>query len=197
MCSKIIMNTKEGKIIIVSAPSGTGKSTIISHIIDDPALKLGFSVSCTSRKPREGEKDGVNYYFVTEDEFERRVQAGGFIEWEEVYAGTRYGTLASEVDRVTGEGKNLILDIDVKGALNVKERYGNRALSIFIMPPSVDELGHRLHARATDSEQVIETRLAKAREEISYSPRFDRVIINDSLPEAVEEMRNTIAEFIS
>lgn len=189
--------SKEGKIIIISAPSGTGKSTLISHIIDNPALQLGFSVSCTSRKPREGEKDGVNYYFVSAEEFRQKVDRGEFIEWEEVYAGTCYGTLASEVDRVTGEGKNLILDIDVKGALNVKERYGDRALAIFIMPPSVDVLGHRLRNRATDSEEVIETRLKKAREEISYSPRFDAVIINDSLTEAVDQLRSAIAAFIS
>lgn len=188
---------KEGKIIIISAPSGTGKSTVISRIIDDPALALGFSVSCTSRAPRQGEKDGESYYFVTREEFARRVEAGEFIEWEEVYAGTCYGTLASEVERVTGQGRNLILDIDVKGALNVKARYGERAISIFIMPPSLEELGHRLRSRATDSEEVILTRLAKAGQEMEYAPRFDRVIVNDSLPQAVEETRRAIAAFVS
>ena len=188
---------KEGKIIIVSAPSGTGKSTIIKEIIDDPELALGFSVSCTSRAPRAGEVEGKSYYFVSGEEFARRVEAGEFIEWEEVYAGTCYGTLASEVERVTSQGKNLILDIDVKGALNVKARYGDRALAIFVMPPSVEELGRRLRSRATDSEEVILTRLAKAEEEMSYAPRFDRVIVNDSLPRAVEQMRQTIADFIN
>lgn len=188
---------KEGKIIIVSAPSGTGKSTIIGRIIDDVRLNLGFSVSCTSRAPRPGEQDGVNYYFVSGEEFRRRVDNGEFIEWEEVYAGTCYGTLASEVERVTGCGKNLLLDIDVKGALNVKARYGDRALAIFVMPPSVEVLGQRLRSRGTDSEQVIATRLAKAAEEISYAPRFDRVVVNDTLPKAVEDMRKAIAGFIS
>lgn len=189
--------SKEGKIIIISAPSGTGKSTVISHIIDDKALNLGFSVSCTSRAPRNGETDGVNYYFISSEEFARRVDQGQFIEWEEVYAGTCYGTLVSEVERVTGQGKNLILDIDVKGALNVKARYGNRALALFIMPPSVDVLGERLRSRATDSEEVIRKRLAKASEEISYATRFDTVVINDSLPEAVAEIRRVISEFVN
>ena len=186
-----------GKIIIVSAPSGTGKSTIIGQIIDDAMLNLGFSVSATSRKPRVGEVHGQHYYFLSDEEFCRRIDAGEFIEWEEVYAGTHYGTLASEVERVTGQGKNLILDIDVKGALNVKARYGARALAIFVMPPSVEALSHRLHSRGTDSEETIQRRLAKAEEEISYAPRFDRVIVNDSLPAAVAAMRAAIASFVN
>ena len=187
---------EEGKIIIVSAPSGTGKSTVIGQIIDDTQLNLDFSVSCTSRQPRKGETHGVNYYFITHEEFKRKVEADEFIEWEEVYAGTCYGTLASEVERVTKQGKNLILDIDVKGALNVKKRYGERALAVFIMPPSIDVLGDRLRARATDTEQVIQTRLNKAAEEISYAPQFDKVIINDKLDQAVADMRQTILNFI-
>lgn len=185
-----------GKIIIISAPSGTGKSTIINRIIDDPELNLGFSVSCTSRAPRAGEKHGVNYYFITDEEFCCRIDRGEFIEWEEVYAGTHYGTLASEVDRVTGEGRNLLLDIDVKGAVNVKKRYGARALGIFIMPPSVEALGERLRGRGTDSEETIQRRLARAEEELSYAPQFDRTVVNDDLDTAVEQTRRLIYDFL-
>lgn len=186
-----------GKIIIVSAPSGTGKSTIISRIIDDPKLALGFSVSCTSRASRTGETEGKDYYFVSPEEFARRVGDDRFIEWEEVYPGTCYGTLASEVERVTGQGRNLILDIDVKGALNVKERYGDRAMSVFIMPPSLEVLGRRLRSRATDSEDAIRTRLAKAGQEMEFAPRFDKIVVNDSLDKAVDALRDTIADFVS
>lgn len=190
------LNDKTGKIIIVSAPSGTGKSTIIGRIIDDVALNLGFSVSATSRSPRAGEENGRHYYFMSDEEFMRRVASGDFIEWEEVYAGTHYGTLASEVERVTGEGRNLILDIDVKGALNVKSRYGARALSVFVMPPSIESLGKRLRGRGTDEEAVIQKRLAKAEEEMGYAPEFDRVIVNEDLDVAVSEMRAAIESFI-
>lgn len=190
------LKEKTGKIIIVSAPSGTGKSTIIGRIIDDVSLNLGFSVSATSRSPRAGEENGKHYYFMSDEEFVRRISAGEFIEWEEVYAGTHYGTLASEVERVTGEGRNLILDIDVKGALNVKSRYGEQALSIFVMPPGIEALGRRLRGRATDSEEVICRRLAKAEEEMSYAPKFDKVIVNDILDDAVNEMYKTVETFI-
>lgn len=186
----------EGKIIIVSAPSGTGKSTIIGQIIDDPQLRLSFSVSATSRSPRTGEQDGVHYYFLTEEEFQRRVDAGQFVEWEEVYAGTRYGTLVSEVERVVNSGRNLILDIDVKGALNVKKRFADRAMSLFIMPPDVATLERRLRNRATDSDEAIARRVAKAELEMSYAPQFDRVIVNDNLEKAVADVRAAILDFI-
>lgn len=186
-----------GKIIILSAPSGSGKSTIIRQIINDEALQLGFSVSATSRAPRTGEQNGKDYYFITDEEFLRRIDAGEFIEWEEVYAGTHYGTLASEVERVTCEqGRNLILDIDVKGGVNVKKRYGNRALAIFIMPPSIEALSERLHGRATDSEETIQKRLAKAEYEMTFAKDYDLTIVNDDLDRAVAQVREAILNFI-
>jgi len=185
-----------GKIIILSAPSGTGKSTIIKRIIDDEALNLGFSVSCTSRQPRQGEVHGREYYFITDEEFMRRIEAGDFVEWEQVYAGTHYGTLAEEVERVTGSGRNLIMDIDVKGGINVKSRYGGRALAIFVMPPDIEVLGKRLHARGTDSEQTIAQRLAKAGYEMTFAPQYDMTVINDDLDSAVAQVREAIKKFV-
>lgn len=187
---------KKGKIIILSAPSGSGKSTIIAELMKDRSLRLSFSISATSRAPRGAEKHGVEYYFLSPAEFREKADAGEFVEWEEVYAGTCYGTLHSEVERVIDNGDNLIMDIDVKGALNVKKQFGSEALAIFIMPPSVEELEKRLHNRATDSEETIAGRLAKAEYEISFSPQFDITVINDSLQEAVETVREAIISFI-
>lgn len=187
----------KGKIIILSAPSGTGKSTIISRLMDYQDLKLGFSISATSRAPRGEEKDGREYYFLTSEEFHKRVENGEFVEWEEVYAGTCYGTLVSEVERVTGSGRNLIMDIDVKGALNVKKRYGKDALSIFILPPSVEELERRLRARSTDSEESIARRLDKAEYEMGFSDKFDRRVVNDSLDSCCSEVKKLIEDFIA
>lgn len=187
----------KGKIIILSAPSGTGKSTIISRLMDFQDLKLGFSISATSRAPRGEEKYGREYYFLTSEEFHKRVENGEFVEWEEVYAGTCYGTLVSEVERVTGSGRNLIMDIDVKGALNVKKRYGKDALSIFILPPSVEELERRLRARSTDSEESIARRLDKAEYEMGFSDKFDRRVVNDSLDSCCSEVKKLIEEFIA
>lgn len=186
-----------GKIIILSAPSGSGKSTIINRIISDPSLRLEFSISATSRSPRGEEVDGRDYYFITDEEFMRRIEAGLFVEWEEVYAGTHYGTLVSEVDRVTSKGSNLIMDIDVKGALNVKKRYGSGALSIFIMPPSAEVLAARLRGRGTDAPEVIEKRLAKAEYEMSFAPQFDSIVVNDDLDLAVGEVRALISSFVN
>ncbi len=188
------MERNKGKIIIVSAPSGTGKSSIISKIIDNPELALGFSVS--SRSPRGEERDGREYYFLTPDEFSRRVEAGEFVEWEEVYKGTCYGTLLSEVERVTGEGRNLIMDIDVKGALNVKKRFGDEAVSIFIMPPSLEELERRLRGRQTDSEEAISRRLGKAGYEMTFASEFDERVVNDNLSRAASEVEEIIMNFV-
>ena len=181
-----------GKIIILSAPSGCGKSTIIRRLLTHPELHLGFSISATSRAPRGEEKDGVEYYFLSPAEFKRRAEAGEFVEWEEVYPGTCYGTLLSEVERVTKDGRNLIMDVDVKGGLNIKRHFGERAVSIFILPPSKEELERRLRSRATDSDEQIERRLAKADFELGFAPQFDFSVVNDELSRAVEEVENII-----
>lgn len=185
-------NMEKGKIIVLSAPSGTGKSSIIKRLLDYPELHLGFSVSATSRAPRGTEQHGIEYYFITHEEFKQKADAGDFVEWEEVYPGTCYGTLKSEVKRVTEAGQNLIMDIDVKGGLNVKKCYGDQALTIFILPPSKEELEKRLRGRGTDAEDVIRKRLDKADYELSFAPQFDVRVVNDDLERAVEEVRTLI-----
>lgn len=186
----------KGKIIILSAPSGSGKSTIISYLLKDPSLNLGFSVSATSRSPRGAEKHGIDYFFLSDCEFKKLVDEGKFVEWEEVYQGTCYGTLESEVKRVTDSGKNLIMDVDVKGALNIKKKYGENALSLFIEPPSVEVLEQRLYSRGTDSEETIKKRLDKAKYELSFAREFDKIIVNDNLESAVAETLKEIKSFI-
>ncbi len=188
-------NKNNGKIIVLSAPSGTGKSTIIGELMKMPDLNLGFSVSATSRAPRGTEQDGVQYYFLSPDEFAARIERGEFVEWAEVYSGTRYGTLVSEVERVTGRGMNLIMDIDVEGALNVKKRYGDLALLIFIEPPTLQSLEERLRSRATDDDESIRRRLDKAEYEMSFADRYDKVVVNDDLDTAVAEVADNIRAF--
>ncbi len=187
----------KGKIIIISAPSGTGKSTIINRIMGDPSLDLQFSISATSREPRKGEAHGVNYYFFTADDFRKAVAADLFVEWEEVYPGRFYGTLRSEIDRITGEGHNVIMDVDVKGGVNIKRMMGTDALSVFVKPPTIDTLRERLEARATDTPEQIAQRVAKAEYEMEFAPQFDRIVVNDDLHTAVEEVRGLVKDFIN
>lgn len=180
---------------MISAPSGCGKSTIIKAVREMPGMDLQFSVSATNRDPRPGETDGVSYYFLSDDEFRRRLDAGDFVEYCEVYPGRFYGTLKSEVERTRGEGHDVILDIDVVGGVNVKEIFGDEALSLFIMPPSVDELRRRLEHRGTDSAERIAERVGRAEYEIGFAPRYDKVVVNDRLDEAVAETAKIIALF--
>ena len=188
---------KKGKLIIISAPSGCGKSTIINEIIKNRDLKLEFSISATTREPRKGEKNGVNYYFMSLDEFNKSIENDELIEYEEVYPGRFYGTLNSEIDRIREKGKNVILDIDVMGGINVKHKFGNDALSIFIQPPSIDTLRQRLVARGTDSPEAIKERVDKASFEISQADKYDKIVVNDILDIAVKNTENIIKNFIN
>ena len=188
---------KSGKIIVVSAPSGCGKSTIINSILDSGQPELRFSVSATNRRPRPGEVDGVHYHFLTTEEFRDAIAENKFVEWEEVYPGRFYGTLKSEIDRIIDKGGNVILDIDVKGGLNVKRLYGDRVKTIFFLPPSISELRHRLESRGTDAAEIIDERVNKAELEISFADRFDERIINDDLEKAISLTRRTIEDFIN
>ena len=187
-----------GKLIIVSAPSGTGKSTIISWLMKEhPELNLAFSISCTSRAPRGTEQNGVEYFFLTPEEFRQRIDNGEFLEYEEVYEGRFYGTLKAQVERQLEAGQNVVFDVDVKGGVNIKRYFGEKALSIFIQPPSVEELRRRLENRATDSKEAIETRLAKAAYELTFANKFDRVVVNDDLLTAQQETLSLLKEFFS
>lgn len=188
----------KGKLIIFSAPSGTGKSTIINWLMQEHSeLMMSFSISCTSRAPRGTEQNGVEYFFLTPDEFRSRIEADEFLEYEEVYTDRFYGTLKSQVEKQRNEGQNVVFDVDVKGGCNIKRHYGDEALSIFIMPPSVDELRRRLEARATDAPEVIDQRIARAEFEISFAGKFDEVVVNDDLEKAKEEVLAIIREFVS
>jgi guanylate kinase len=186
-----------GKIIIFSAPSGSGKSTIIGRLMSHKELNMAFSISCTSRPPRGTERDGVEYFFVSPDEFRRRIEADEFLEYEEVYKDRYYGTLKSQVENQLAKGENVVLDVDVKGGCNIKRFYGDRALSLFIQPPSLDELRRRLEGRGTDAPEVIEDRLARASFELTFADKFDHVIINDDLDRAVNEALKAVGEFIN
>ena len=190
-------SSMKGKLIIFSAPSGTGKSTIINWLMQDHSeLKMAFSISCTSRAPRGTERNGVEYFFLTPDEFRSRIEAGEFLEYEEVYTDRYYGTLKSQVERQCDAGQNVVFDVDVKGGCNIKQHYGDKALSIFIMPPSVDELRRRLESRATDAPEVIDQRIARAEFEIGFADKFDKVVVNDDLDKAKKEVLGIIKQFL-
>lgn len=185
------------KIIIISAPSGTGKSTIINWLMQHEELRLTLSVSCTSRQPRKGETDGKEYHFITNEDFRERIAGGEFLEYEEVYGGTLYGTLKQQVEDKLAAGLNVVFDVDVKGGCFIKEYYGDRALSLFIEPPSIDTLRQRLTDRGTETKEKIDMRVARAEMELDYAPRFDRTVVNDDLDTAKKQTKDIIAGFIA
>ena len=188
----------KGKMLIVSAPSGSGKSTIVQWLMQEhPELRLSFSISCTSRAPRGTEQNGVEYFFISPEEFRQKIQNDEFLEYEEVYLDRFYGTLKSQVDHQREQGQNVVFDVDVKGGINIKKFYGNEALSLFIQPPSVEELKRRLEGRATDSAEAIQERLAKAEYEMTFAPQFDRVIVNDDLETAKQETLRLVKAFLN
>jgi guanylate kinase len=187
----------KGKLIIISAPSGTGKSTIISWLMKEhPELNLAFSISCTSRAPRGTEKNGVEYFFLTPEEFRQRIDNDEFLEYEEVYKGRFYGTLKSQVERQLEAGQNVVFDVDVKGGVNIKKFYGDKALSLFIQPPSINELRKRLEGRATDAPEVIDQRIARAEFELTFADKFDKIVINDKLEYAENDALEAIKAFL-
>ena len=184
-----------GKLIIFSAPSGTGKTTIVKQLLQI-GLPISFSISATSRAMRQGEIDGEDYYFFSPQEFKHKIDRQEFLEWEEVYSNQYYGTLRSELDRIWNQNKHVIFDVDVIGGLNIKKQFQDKALSVFIMPPSLEELKHRLQYRGTETEESLQKRLQKAEHELSFAPKFDKVVLNDNLERAVEETYNLVKNFI-
>ena len=187
----------KGKLIIFSAPSGSGKSTIVNWLMQEhPELKLYFSISCTSRPPRGTEQDGVEYFFVTPEDFRKRIEKGEFLEYEEVYENRFYGTQKEQVERQRQAGQNVVFDVDVKGGINIKKYYGDEALSIFIQPPSVEELRRRLEGRGTDTPEAIDSRVAKASYELTFASQFDQIIVNDNLDEAKAATLKVVQEFL-
>ena len=184
-------------MLIVSAPSGSGKSTIVNWLMKEhPELRLYFSISCTSRAPRGEEKDGVEYFFLTPEAFKEKIANEEFLEYEEVYENRFYGTLKAQVERQREAGQNVVFDVDVKGGMNIKNHYGDEALSLFIQPPSVEELRRRLEHRGTDTPEAIEQRLAKAGYEMTFAPQFDHVIVNDDLEKAKQETLRVVSDFL-
>ena len=185
-----------GKLLIFSAPSGSGKTTIVRRLLEQ-FTNLEFSISATSRAPRGVEQNGVDYYFLSAEEFAEAVAANKFVEWEEVYKGTCYGTLRSEMERIWSKGNIILFDVDVMGGIRLKEIFGNDAMSIFVMPPSIEELRRRLEGRGTDAPEVIEKRIAKASFELTKAPQFDKQVVNDDLEVAVAEVAEIVKNFIA
>ena len=186
---------KKTKLIILSAPSGAGKTTLVHHLMKE-VPNLAFSISATSRKPRKGEVNGRDYYFISAGEFKKKIREGAFVEWEEVYKNQFYGTLIAEVERLRKEGKQVVFDVDVKGGLNIKRLYGNDALAVFIKPPSMQVLEQRLRKRSTEDEESLKKRLARAEEELSFESRFDVTLINDDLEKAKKEIVEIVERFL-
>ena len=193
------MNNEQvsGKLLIFSAPSGSGKSTIINWLMQEhPELNMHFSISCTSRAPRGQEQNGVEYFFLTPEEFREKIQNDEFVEYEEVYQDRYYGTLKSQVEKQLAAGENVVFDVDVHGAMNIKKAYGDRALSLFIQPPSIEELRRRLNGRGTDAPEVIEQRIARAEYELTFAEKFDTIVINDDLETAKQEALDKLQAFL-
>jgi guanylate kinase len=188
---------QKGKLLVFSAPSGSGKTTIVRHLLAQPDLNLEFSISCTTRAPRGEEIDGKDYYFISWDEFKKHIKAEEFVEWEEVYTDNFYGTLKAEVDRIWALGKHVIFDIDVAGGLRIKHKFPNETLAVFVKPPSVDELKRRLKQRSTESEDKINMRISKASVELATAPQFDTIIKNYDLEVAKEEAYQLVKKFIN
>ncbi|UBM61436.1 guanylate kinase [Candidatus Sulfidibacterium hydrothermale] len=186
---------QKGKLIIFSAPSGSGKTTLV-HYVMAHVPHLAFSVSATSRPPRPGEKDGVDYYFLSVEEFKKKIKEGAFVEWEEVYENQFYGTLRSEVERIRNRGDSVVFDVDVKGGVHLKEIYGNNALSVFVKPPSLAVLEQRLRHRSTETEESLRKRLDRAAFELTFEPKFDKVIVNDVLEKAQEQAVQIVRNFL-
>lgn len=185
-----------GKLIVFSAPSGSGKTTIVQHLLSQPELKLDFSISATSREPRPGEVEGKDYYFLSLEDFKKKIKNDEFLEWEEVYRDNFYGTLKSEIERIWASGKNVIFDIDVVGGLDIKHIYPNQTLAVFVKPPSIEELKIRLKKRKTESDDKINMRVAKASIELATAPQFDYIIENNDLKQALKEAHQLVSTFV-
>lgn len=190
------MSEFKGKLFVFSAPSGSGKTTIVRHLLNQEKLNLAFSISATSRKPRGNEKDGEDYYFISLEEFKNNIKADKFLEWEEVYRDNFYGTLKAEVERIWAQKKHVIFDIDVVGGLRIKKKFPEKTLAVFVKPPSVDELKIRLKKRSTESEEKINMRIAKASVELATAPQFDKIIKNYDLEVALKEAEELVINFL-